>query len=30
MMEKLEDYEFPRAVKEQGHEPSVKLSLDEL
>jgi antitoxin StbD len=30
LMEKLEDYELSRFVKERGHEPSVKVSLDEL
>jgi antitoxin StbD len=29
-MEKLEDYELSRVVKEREHEPSVKVSLDEL
>jgi antitoxin StbD len=30
LMEKLEDYELSRIVKEREHEPSVKVSLDEL
>ena len=30
LMEKLEDYELSRVVKEREHEPSVKVSLDEL
>jgi antitoxin StbD len=30
LMEKLEDYEMGRIVKEREHEPSVKVSLDEL
>src|SRR6266567_9354863 len=28
LMEKLEDYELSRVVKEREHEPSVKVSLD--
>ena len=30
LMEKLEDYELSRVVKEREHELSVKVSLDEL
>ena len=30
LMEKLEDYELSRVVKEREHEPSIKVSLDEL
>ncbi|BCS52732.1 type II toxin-antitoxin system Phd/YefM family antitoxin [Geobacter sp. SVR] len=30
LMEKLEDYEMGRLVKERENEPSVKVSLDEL
>ena len=30
LMEKLEDYEMGRIVKVREHEPSVKVSLDEL
>lgn len=30
LMEKLEDYELSQVVKEREHEPSVKISLDEL
>ena len=30
LMEKLEDYELSRVVKEREHEPSRKVSLDEL
>jgi len=30
LMEKLEDYEMGRLVKERESEPSVKVSLDEL
>lgn len=30
LMEKLEDYELSLVVKERAHEPSVKVSLDEL
>ncbi|AAR35811.1 type II toxin-antitoxin system prevent-host-death family antitoxin [Geobacter sulfurreducens] len=30
LMEKLEDYELSQIVKEREHEPSVKVSLDEL
>ena len=30
MMEKFEDYELTRLVKEREHEPTVKVSLDEL
>ncbi len=30
LMEKLEDYEMGRIVKEREHEPSVKVPLDEL
>ncbi len=30
LMEKLEDYELGRIVKEREHEPSLKISLDEL
>jgi antitoxin StbD len=30
LMEKLEDYEMGRVVKERESEPSVKVSLDEL
>ena len=30
LMEKLEDYELSQVVKEREHEPSVKVSLDEL
>lgn len=30
LMEKLEDYELSRVVQEREHEPSVKVSLDEL
>ena len=30
LMEKLEDYELSRVVKEREHEPTVKVSLDEL
>jgi len=30
LMEKLEDYEMGRIVKEREHEPSVKVSLEEL
>ena len=30
LMEKLEDYELSRIVQEREHEPSVKVSLDEL
>jgi antitoxin StbD len=30
LMEKLEDYELSRIVKEREHEPRVKVSLDEL
>ncbi len=30
LMEKLEDYEMGRIVKEREHEPSIKVSLDEL
>ncbi len=30
LMEKLEDYEMGRVVKEREHEPSVKVSLNEL
>jgi antitoxin StbD len=30
LMEKLEDYELSRVVKEREREPSVKVSLDEL
>ncbi len=30
LMEKLEDYEMGRIVKEREHEPSVKVSLDKL
>lgn len=30
LMEKLEDYELSRVAKEREHEPSVKVSLDEL
>ena len=29
-MERLEDYELSRIVHEREHEPSVKVSLDEL
>lgn len=30
LMEKLEDYELSRVIKERENEPSVKVSLDEL
>lgn len=30
LMEKLEDYELSRVVKEREHESTVKVSLDEL
>ena len=30
LMERLEDYELSRVVREREHEPSVKVSLDEL
>ena len=30
LMEKLEDYELSRVVKEREHEPTVKITLDEL
>ncbi len=30
LMERLEDYELSRIVHEREHEPSVKVSLDEL
>lgn len=30
LMEKLEDYELSRVVRERENEPSVKVSLDEL
>jgi len=30
LMEKFEDYELSRLVKEMEHEPTVKVSLDEL
>ena len=30
LMERLEDYELSRIVQEREHEPSVKVSLDEL
>ncbi len=30
LMERLEDYELSRVVQEREHEPSVKVSLDEL
>lgn len=30
LMEKLDDYELSRVVQEREHEPSVKVSLDEL
>lgn len=30
LMEKLEDYELARVVKERENEPTVKVSLDEL
>ena len=30
LMEKFEDYELTRLVKEREHEPTVKVSLDEL
>lgn len=30
LMEKLEDYELSQVVKEREHEPSIKVSLDEL
>ena len=30
LMEKLEDYELSRVVEEREHEPTVKVTLDEL
>lgn len=30
LMERLEDYELSRVAQEREHEPSVKVSLDEL
>jgi antitoxin StbD len=30
LMERLEDYELSRIVQEREHEPSIKVSLDEL
>lgn len=30
LMEKLEDYKLAQVVKEREHEPTVKVSLDEL
>lgn len=30
LMEKLEDYRLARVVKEREHEPTVKVTLDEL